>query len=61
MPYPAARKPTFYFVGVTTAQSSIMRVFPVWARHLGLGDVEIRGMDFEPHADPARYARRSPS
>jgi shikimate 5-dehydrogenase len=55
MPYQAARKPTFYFIGVTTAQSSIMRVFPAWARHLGLGEVEIRGIDFEPHADPARY------
>ena len=38
MPYAAARRPTFYFIGVTTAQSSIMRVFPAWARHLGLGD-----------------------
>lgn len=55
MPYEAARKPTFYFIGVTTAQSSIMRVFPAWARHLGLGGVEIRGIDFEPHANPARY------
>ena len=34
--YPAATQPTFYFIGVTTAQSSIMRVFPAWARHLGL-------------------------
>ena len=32
-----------------------MRVFPAWARHLSLGDVEIRGIDFEPHAEPARY------
>ncbi len=55
MPYAPARKPTFYFIGVTTAQSSIMRVFPAWARHLGLGDVAIAGIDFEPHADPARY------
>lgn len=55
MSYQAARKPTFYFIGVTTAKSSIMRVFPAWARHLSLGDVEIRGIDFEPHAEPARY------
>lgn len=55
MSYTPARKPTFYFIGVTTAQSSIMRVFPAWAAHLGLGDVEMRGIDFEPHADPARY------
>ena len=30
---PAAR-PTLHFVGVTTAQSSIMRVFPAWAQLL---------------------------
>ncbi|MDR5741191.1 MULTISPECIES: shikimate dehydrogenase [unclassified Caballeronia] len=55
MTYEAAGKPTFWFIGVTTAQSSIMRVFPEWARHLGLGDVEIKGMDFAPHADAAKY------
>lgn len=51
---PAARS-TFYFIGVTTAQSSIMRVFPAWAKHLGLGDVEIRGIDFPLHAPAADY------
>lgn len=50
-----ATRPTFYFIGVTTAKSSIMRVFPAWARHFGLGDVVIEGMDFPLHADPARY------
>ena len=38
----SAVEPTFYFIGVTTEKSSIMRVFPKWARHLGLGDVPIR-------------------
>lgn len=55
MSYPPATKPTFYFIGVTTAQSSIMKVFPKWAEHLGLGDVEMRGLDFVPHDTPARY------
>lgn len=55
MPHTPAQQPTFYFIGVTTTQSSIMRVFPAWAEHLGLGDAVIRGMDFEPHSDPARY------
>ena len=50
-----ARVPTFYFVGMTTAKSSIMRVFPAWARHLGLGDVPIRGIDCRWHDDPAVY------
>ena len=50
-----AEKPTFWFIGVTTAQSSIMRVFPEWARHLGLGDVDMRGIDLVPHDRPERY------
>lgn len=50
-----AEKPTFWFIGVTTAQSSIMRVFPEWARHLGLGDVAMKGIDLVPHDSPDRY------
>jgi shikimate 5-dehydrogenase len=50
-----ARKPSFYFVGVTTARSSIMRVFPRWAEYLELGDVEIRGIDCKWHDDPGVY------
>jgi len=53
--YSPAEKPTFYFIGVTTAKSSIMRVFPAWAKHLGLGEVEIKGFDFEWHDEPRRY------
>ncbi len=52
-----ARKPAFYFVGVTTGKSSIMRVFPRWAEHLRLGDVEIRGIDCKWHDDPDVYRR----
>ncbi len=55
MNYAAATRPTFYFIGVTTAQSSIMRVFPQWARHLGLGDVEMKGIDFPLHAPREAY------
>ncbi|WP_182086502.1 shikimate dehydrogenase [Aureimonas sp. ME7] len=53
-PYPPAARPTFYFIGVTTGQSSIMNVFPAWARFLGL-DAEIRGIDLPLHADAAAY------
>ena len=35
LPEPAKR-PTMYFVGVTTGQSSIMKMFPIWAKELGL-------------------------
>ena len=55
MTYATAIRPTLYFIGVTTARSSIMRVFPEWAQHLGLGDAEIRGIDFALHDEPARY------
>ncbi|PTE20944.1 shikimate dehydrogenase [Cereibacter changlensis JA139] len=53
--YTPAEKPTLYFIGVTTAKSSIMKVFPAWAKELGLGDVQIKGMDFPLHADPEAY------
>lgn len=57
MSYESATKPTLYFIGVTTGQSSIMRVFPEWAKFLNLGDVEICGMDFPLHADPEAYRK----
>ena len=53
--YTAATKPTFYFIGVTTAKSSIMRVFPAWAKHLGLGDVIIKGVDLKLHDEVENY------
>lgn len=53
--YTPATKPTMYFIGVTTAKSSIMKVFPEWAKALKLGDVTITGMDFKQHDDPALY------
>jgi shikimate 5-dehydrogenase len=51
---PAAR-PTLYFIGVTTAKSSIMKVFPAWAEHLGLSNAGIKGIDFPLHAEPDAY------
>ena len=44
-----------FFIGVTTGKSSINKVFPRWAEQFGLGECELRGMDFPIHADPARY------
>ena len=44
-----------YFVGVTTAKSMIMRVFPKWARRLELGDCRIGGIDLALHDDAERY------
>jgi shikimate 5-dehydrogenase len=50
-----ARTPTMYFIGVTTTKSMIMRVFPKWARHLGLGKCRITGIDLPQHAESERY------
>ncbi|HYW81404.1 MAG TPA: hypothetical protein VE890_17600 [Thermoguttaceae bacterium] len=49
-----ATEPTMYFVGVTTAKSSIMKVFPHWAKAMGI-DAVLKGIDAEIHADPDDY------
>lgn len=51
-----AERPTFYFIGVTTMQSSIMKVFPKWAEYLGL-DAVIKGIDCKQHDEPTVYRR----
>lgn len=46
----------FTFIGVTTTQSSIMRIFPHWRDLLHLGDdIEMVGWDLPIHAPRARY------
>jgi shikimate 5-dehydrogenase len=50
-----ASKSTFYFIGVTTSKSSIMRIFPQWVSYLKLGDVDIKGIDCAIHDDPQTY------
>jgi shikimate 5-dehydrogenase len=50
-----ATRPTFYFIGVTTGKSSIMKVFPRWAEFLDLGDVEMKGIDLVPHDTRENY------
>ena len=47
--------PTLYFFGVTTTKSSIMKVFPAWAKQLGLNGAVIQGVDFPLHAPPESY------
>ncbi|MCB0147774.1 MAG: shikimate dehydrogenase, partial [Caldilineaceae bacterium] len=47
--------PTFYFVGVSTGQSSSRRVFPRWMAVLGRPEVVLQGVDFPLHDDPANY------
>ena len=50
-----ATRPTMYFIGVSTGQSSIMKVFPRWAEYLGISDAQLKGIDFPLHAEPASY------
>jgi shikimate dehydrogenase len=40
---------------VTTARSSARRVFPIWMQMLGRPDVQLVGLDFPLHDDPANY------
>lgn len=46
---------TFYFVGVTTAKSSIMKVFPLWMKVLGRPEIVIEGIDCKIHDTPEAY------
>ncbi|MBI3208637.1 MAG: shikimate dehydrogenase [Candidatus Solibacter usitatus] len=46
-----------HFIGVTTAQSAMMRIFPLWMRELGRPDVELRGVDLPLNAEPDDYRR----
>lgn len=47
--------PTFYFIGVTTKKSSIMKVFPLWMKVLGREDVVMEGIDCLIHDKPEVY------
>lgn len=47
--------PTFYFIGVTTTKSSIMKVFPLWMKELGRSEVVIEGVDLKIHDEAANY------
>jgi shikimate 5-dehydrogenase len=54
----AKQVPTFYFIGVTTTKSSIMKIFPRWTRELGHPETVIEGVDLKLHdsADAYRQA-----
>jgi shikimate dehydrogenase len=47
--------PTFYFIGVTTTKSSIMKVFPLWMKVLGRPEIVIEGIDLKIHDTPESY------
>jgi shikimate 5-dehydrogenase len=51
----AKKVPTFYFIGVTTGKSSIMKVFPLWMKELGRPEIVIEGVDLKIHDEPEAY------
>jgi len=46
---------SFYFIGVTTTKSSIMKLFPLWVNELGFGDIKIYPCDLKIHDEPQNY------
>jgi shikimate dehydrogenase len=48
-------EPTFYFVGVTTSKSSIMKVFPLWMEVLNRSEIVLEGIDCKIHDDREVY------
>jgi shikimate 5-dehydrogenase len=50
-----AEAPTIHFIGVSTSQSSIMKVFPEWASQLGIDGASIHGIDLPLNAPPESY------
>jgi shikimate 5-dehydrogenase len=56
LPYSQEHK-RMYFLGVSTRQSSIMKVFPLWMKELGRPEISLVGMDLKLHDDPANYRR----
>ncbi len=51
------QQPTFYFIGVTTGRSSIMRLWPEWMSALGRPEVRIEGVDLALHDHSDAYRR----
>jgi shikimate dehydrogenase len=51
------KQPTMYFFGVTTAKSSIMKVFPLWMKEFGRPEVVLEGADLKLHDEPQNYRR----
>lgn len=54
-PIEQRQQPTFYFVGVTTTKSSIMKIFPRWTQELGHPRVVIQGIDLKLHDSTEAY------
>lgn len=49
--------PTMEFIGVSTQNSSIMKVFPRWVEALNLGNAQLAGRDLPLRAEPGLYRK----
>jgi shikimate 5-dehydrogenase len=64
---PSPERPTFYFIGVSTAGSLSLELFPVWLATLGLPPADIRGHDIpirgprEAYREVVRHIRSEPN
>lgn len=56
-PSPLPEPKRMYFLGVSTRQSSIMKVFPLWMDQLQRPEVSLEGVDLKLHDDPENYRR----
>ena len=46
---------SFYFIGVTTSKSSIMKLFPLWMKELGYPQIKIYPYDLKIHDATVNY------
>ncbi|MBM3710713.1 MAG: shikimate dehydrogenase, partial [Actinobacteria bacterium] len=46
---------SFYFIGVTTTKSSIMKIFPLWMNELGFPEIKIYPYDLKIHDNAENY------
>lgn len=53
----ALRTPTFYFIGVSTAASLSMKLFPKWLEAAGWPETTLRGYDVEVRGAREKYRR----
>lgn len=54
MPHPL-KKPTFFFIGVSTSGSSSVKLFPLWLKELGLPETDFRGHDIQVNGPAGKY------
>jgi shikimate 5-dehydrogenase len=54
---PAPERERLHFIGVSTKQSSIMRLFPLWMEELRRPEVSLEGIDLGLHDDVQNYRR----